>query len=159
MEIVGKHVRQLINLRKFNFIIEFDDYLLIQIEINQILNSFSTSFWRDIKKWYVAITTHNIYTISCFNDQLFISSISPPLSTSPNNRWFYSKVKRIKIDKNISLINLNQFYNLEKLDLAEENILLSIRNINQFSHLRHLIFHQSISNIILGNILTSKSTY
>jgi hypothetical protein len=39
------------------------------------------------------------------------------------------------------------------LNLSEENLLLSINNINQFTHLHHLIFHQSISNTILHNIL------
>jgi hypothetical protein len=120
--------------------------------INKILTSFSTNFWRDIKKWYVAITPYNIYTTSCFNEQLFLPSIFPPVSTSSNNQWFYSKIKKLKIDKNISLINLKHFNNLETLDFIEQNIHLPI---NQFSHIRHLIFHQSISNTILNNIFKS----
>ncbi|CAF5182161.1 unnamed protein product, partial [Rotaria sp. Silwood1] len=123
-----------------------------------ILKSFSTCSWRDIKKWYVVVTTHNVYTISCFDDQLFIvPTTSSPLCTSSDNRWFYSKTKRIKIGKNISSINLNRFYNLERLDLFDENKLLSIYNINQFIHLRHLIIYQTISNKILGNILKHNS--
>jgi hypothetical protein len=141
-------------LRKFNFIIEFDDSPINLNRIdNQILYSFSTPFWQDIKKWYVAITPQHMYTISCFNDQLFHSSTLPPLSTSPDNHWFYVKTKQIKIDKNLSSTNLHRFHNIEKLEILEENIRLSIDSINQFTHLRHLIFHQSISNIILSNIL------
>ncbi|CAF3814433.1 unnamed protein product [Rotaria sordida] len=149
----------IIRLRKFNFIIEFQDPFTDDSQVmNEILKSFSTSFWRDIKKWYVAITTHNVYTISCFNDQLFIiPTTSLPLSTSFDNHWYYSKTKRIKISKNISSINLNQFYNLERLDLFDENKLLLIDNINQFIHLRHLIIHQNISNKILCNILKHNS--
>ncbi len=145
----------IIRLRKFDFIFEFEHPFVDSTrDISQIFNSFSTSFWRDSKKWYVAVTTHNIYTISYFNEQLYIPSTSLLLSTSPSDHWFYSKVKRIKIEKNISSINLNHFYNLETLDLSEESIILSIRNINQFTHLRHLIIHQAVSNAILGNILT-----
>ncbi|CAF3000444.1 unnamed protein product [Rotaria sp. Silwood2] len=149
----------IIHLRKFNFIIEFtDSFMDDNRTANEILKSFSTPFWRDIKKWYVAITTHNVYTISCFDDQLFIvPTTSSPLSTSSDNHWFYSKTKRIKIDKNISSINLNRFYNLERFDVFDENKLLSIDNINQFIHLRHLIIHQAISNTILGNILKHNS--
>jgi hypothetical protein len=145
----------IINLRKFHFIIEFDDAPINPTRItNQIFHSFSTPFWRESKKWYVAITTHHIYTISCFDKQSLIPSITPPLSTSPDNRWFYSKVQQMKIEKNNSPINLNQFHHLERLDLAEESLILSIDNFNQLTHLRHLILHQSISNEILGKILT-----
>ncbi|CAF3422254.1 unnamed protein product [Rotaria sp. Silwood1] len=149
----------IIRLRKFNFIIEFiDPFIDDNRAMHEILESFSTCFWRDIKKWYVVVTTHNVYTISCFDDQLFIvPTTSSPLCTSSDNRWFYSKTKRIKIGKNISSINLNRFYNLERLDLFDENKLLSIYNINQFIHLRHLIIYQTISNKILGNILKHNS--
>jgi hypothetical protein len=145
----------IIRLEKFRFFIEFKHPLADPNRaIQQIFDSFSTSFWCHLKKWYVVVTEYNIYTISCFNDQVFVPSTSPPLSTSPNYHWYYSNCKRIKINKTTSLINLNQFRKLERLDLSEENILSSIRNINQFSRLRHLIIHQTISNIILGNILT-----
>jgi hypothetical protein len=135
-------------LRKFHFFIEFDD---APINLNHIFNSFFTTFWREMKKWYVVITTHHIYTISCFNDQVFYSSTSPLLSTSPDDQWFYSKIKRIKIEKNNSSINLNRFPNLKKLDFSDENIRLPL---NQYSRLRHLIFHQTISPETLNDILT-----
>ena len=142
------------HLRKFNFLFEFKDPLKDEDRtIDLIFNSFSTPFWQKLKKWYVAVTTHNVYTISCFNDQLIMSPTLTIFSTSPDNYWYYSKVKRIKIDDNILPINLNLFYNIEKLDITEENLLLSIDNINRFIHLRHLIFHQSVSNAILGNII------
>jgi hypothetical protein len=144
----------IINLEKFNFIIQFKDpFTSPNQTISQLFDSFCTSFWIDYKKWYIAITTHYVYTISCFDNQLFHSPMSMPLSSAPDNHWFYSKTKGIKIETYPSLIYLNRFNNLEKLDLSEENILLSINNIHQFAHLRHLIFHQSISSRILGSIL------
>jgi hypothetical protein len=138
----------IIHLRKFHFYIEFVN---APIDPNRIFNSFFTPFWREIKQWYVVITTHDIYTISCFNDQLFHAFTSPQLSTSPDDHWFYSKVKRIKIDKDNSSVDLSLFPNLKKLHFSDENIRL---DLNSYSHLRHLIFQQSISPEILHNILT-----
>ncbi|CAF4433231.1 unnamed protein product [Rotaria socialis] len=145
----------IIRLRTFHFIIEFDHHPLIdQSElVDEIFRSFSTPFWLDIKKWYIFITTHGIYTISCYDEQAFILPTFPPLSTSPDYKWFYSKTKRIKLDNNILLKNLNKFYNLERLDLSDEHLLSSIDNINQFIHLRHLVIHKNISNKILGDML------
>ncbi|CAF1934510.1 unnamed protein product [Rotaria magnacalcarata] len=145
----------IIRLRTFHFIIEFDNHPLIdQSElVDEIFRSFSTPFWLDVKKWYIFITTHGIYTTSCYDEQAFILPTFPPLSTSPDCNWFYSKTKRIQLDDNILLKNLNKFYNLEQLDLSDEHLLSSIDNINQFIHLRHLIIHENISNKILGDIL------
>ncbi|CAF3641448.1 unnamed protein product [Adineta steineri] len=143
------------SLKKFDFIFEFELSSANSTQVmDEIFTSFSTPFWRDIKKWYVAITSHNVYTISCFDDQLFVSSTSSPLTTSPDDSWFYSKVKRIEIDKNTSIINLHHFHKLERLDLLEEKLFLSTSHMNKFAFLRHLSFHQCISNTILNEILT-----
>lgn len=141
-------------LNKFNFIIELIEPLMNETEsIDEIFRSFSTPFWLEIKKWYVAVTAYSIYTISCFDEQSFISPNSLPLTTSPNYHWFYSKTKHIKVDNDTSLVHLKDFHHLERLDLSEEQLLLSIPNINQFAHLRRLIIRQNASNSILGDIL------
>lgn len=143
-------------LEKFHFIIEFNNAPInLHRAINQILKSFSTTFWHDLKKWYVAITTHCLYTISSFNEQLFSTTHLPPLSTSPTNFWFYSKIQTFKLNKNLSLNNLQQYSNLKRLIIIDEINLLTINKLQQqqFSQLRHLIFHQPISNQILNNIL------
>ncbi|CAF1607607.1 unnamed protein product [Adineta steineri] len=143
------------SLKKFDFIFEFELSSANSTHVmDQIFTSFSTPFWRDVKKWYVAITSHNVYTISCFDDQLFVSSTSSPLTTSPDDSWFYSKVKRIEIDRNTSIMNLHHFHKLERLDVLEEKLFLSISHMNKFTFLRHLSFHQSISYTILNEILT-----
>ena len=73
----------IINLEKFHFIIQFKyPFAEPNRGIDQIFNSFSTPFWIDIKKWYIAITTHHVYTISCFDYEVFHSPNSIPLSTS-----------------------------------------------------------------------------
>ncbi|UJR32961.1 hypothetical protein I4U23_020424 [Adineta vaga] len=149
----------IISLKNFNFIFEFEHPLLdTSPELHDILQSFSTSFWLDLKKWFVIITNNRVYTITCFDNQLFHSSTHPPLSTSPDDQWFYSKVKRINIDKNTSFNNLHRFHKVEKLDLIEESIFfLSIPNINQFVYLHYLILHQSISSAIISRILRTSS--
>ena len=138
-------------LQKFHFLIEFVD---TPINPNEIFNSFSSPFWREIKKWYVVITTHYICTVSCFTDQLLPSSTSPPLTTSPDHRWFYRQTKQIKVNQNNSRIDLHQFPNLKQLDFSDENIPLSMIG---YSRLRHLIFHQPISSDILNEILKHHS--
>ena len=138
-------------LREFHFLFEFIDPHAISNRLeHEILNSFSSSFWCETKKWYVVITTHYICTISCFNDQLLSSAITLRLSTSPDHRWFYKKIKQMKIDSSNSLADLHQFPNLEQLDFPNANIPVSIL---EHTCLRHLIFHQSIAPAILNEII------
>lgn len=142
-------------LRQFHFLLEFiDPHTNFNRLENEILTSFSNSFWQETKKWYVVITTHYICTVSCFNDQLLPSAVSLRLSTSPDHRWFYKKIKQMKIDSNHSLVDLHQFPNLEQLEFSDGNIPVSIL---EHTHLRHLIFHQPIDPTILNQIIKHHS--
>ena len=138
-------------LQIFHFLFEFTDAPVTSNRLeNEIFTSFSGSFWRETKKWYVVLTTHYICRTSCFNDQLFPSCILPLLSTSPDHRWFYNKMKQVKIIPTNPSVDLHQFPNLVQLNFSDAYIPLSILG---YTRLRHLIFHQSIAVKTLDEIL------
>lgn len=141
----------IIRLRIFYFIFQFTDASATFNRIeNEIFSSFSSSFWRETKKWYVVITPHYICRTSRFHDQLFPFCNSPPLSTSPDHRWFYNKMKQLKIISTNPSVDLQQFPNLVQLDFSDAHVPLSILG---YTRLRHLIFHQPIALETLDEII------
>ncbi|CAF0913349.1 unnamed protein product [Adineta ricciae] len=148
----------IVSLTKFAFSFEFVPSLVDSPErIHDIFVSFCSYFWREFKKWYVIVTVDKIYTITSFDNHEFLECSCPPLSTAPNDQWFYSKVKRIKLDKQIPFNNLNLFSKLEILDVPNESTLSLLLNVNQFAYLRHLILRQSFLNETAQIFLTRNS--
>lgn len=148
-----------IGLRDFQFSFEFtpSSLDLSSETIRKMLDRFSTPFWCRVKKWYVIVTSHKIQTVSFVDYQLWINPSCLPLSTLAHDQWLCTCAKQVEVDRKAPLYTLNQCRSLEQLVLLDDSLLFSFDYLHRFLHLRHLICHRSLSNTVIGKILSHTS--
>ena len=149
----------IMGLRDFQFSLEFthSSQNLSSETIRKMLDRFSTPFWCRQKKWYVIVTSTKIQTISFVDDQLWINPSYLPLSTLAHDDWLFTHTKQVEVDRKTPLHILNKFQSLEQLVLLDDSLLFSFDYLHRFLHLRHLICHRSLSNTVIGKILSHTS--
>ncbi|CAF1227209.1 unnamed protein product [Rotaria sordida] len=159
------------------FYFKFDIYICFNF-IEQILDSFRTSFWLAEKHWFVTYYDDYLFSIPYFAPEQMDSSYQSVIySTAPNNTIFYNHinelaVRKVKIDKHY-FININILKLKYSIPL---NYLLRIVDLNQVKHLSILsleyllkfmsisikllcLYELSVKNDITKHAIKRMSTY
>ncbi|CAF3681201.1 unnamed protein product [Rotaria sp. Silwood1] len=95
------------------FYFKFDIHICINF-IEQILDSFRTSFWLEEKHWFIAYYNDYLFSIPYFAPEQVDSSYQSVIySTAPDNTIFYSHVNEFTVRN----VDLNQVKHLSILSL------------------------------------------
>ncbi|CAF4056139.1 unnamed protein product [Rotaria sordida] len=122
------------SLVTFNF--KFDTHICFKL-IEQILDSFRTSFWLEEKQWFIAYYNDYLFSIPYFAPEQVDSSYQSMIySTASDNTIFYNHVNEFTIRKD--KIDKYYFTNINVLKLKYSislKYLLRIVDLNQVKHL------------------------
>ncbi|CAF1367430.1 unnamed protein product [Rotaria sp. Silwood1] len=118
------------------FYFKFDIHICINF-IEQILDSFRTSFWLEEKHWFIAYYNDYLFSIPYFAPEQVDSSYqSVNYSTAPDNTIFYSHVNEFTVRN--GKISKEYFTNINILKLKYSialKYLLRLVDLNQVKHL------------------------
>ncbi|CAF3949426.1 unnamed protein product [Rotaria sordida] len=131
----GQRWQMLTNsLVTFNF--KFDTHICFKL-IEQILDSFRTSFWLEEKQWFIAYYNDYLFSIPYFAPEQVDSSYQSVIySTASDNTIFYNHVNEFTIRKD--KIDKYYFTNINVLKLKYSislKYVLRIVDLNQVKHL------------------------
>ncbi|CAF4672248.1 unnamed protein product [Rotaria sp. Silwood1] len=118
------------------FYFKFDIHICINF-IEQILDSFRTSFWLEEKHWFIAYYNDYLFSIPYFAPEQVDSSYQSVIySTAPDNTIFYSHVSEFTVRNGKT--SKEYFTNINVLKLKYSiplKYLLRIVDLNQVKHL------------------------
>jgi hypothetical protein len=107
----------------------------------QDLDSFRTSFWLEEKRWFVAYSNTNLYSVPYINETYADVNFQLPLySTVPDKKIFYESIGKLNISERHSDAN-HYFTHVQTLVIRRHIDQSSIEKIVNLSRIQHLILH------------------
>lgn len=95
------------------------------INIQQMLNSFRTSFWLQVKHWYMAYDHESLFSISKFAPKYVLHSYNPRYFTAPNKNFLYNNIIQLNISTHDELAmqkSYGNFNNVQILKFQHRNL-------------------------------------
>jgi hypothetical protein len=83
--------------------------------IEQILDSFCTSFWLQEKRWYVAYDGGFLFSIPKFAPTCIFNTYNPQYFTAPDQTFFYKNITKLDISESGRL----DIHNFERVEMLE----------------------------------------
>ncbi|CAF1517326.1 unnamed protein product [Adineta steineri] len=129
--------------------------ILNTIAIQNILQSYSTSYWLNEKQWFIAIEWNQrlIYSIPRFSCESADSTFRPPFHcTISDNSIFYNHINALALWEETR----NRFVNVKELWLIDDPSRINLENIIDLNQIQRLIFVSSKSELsieILINLI------
>ncbi len=126
----------------FNF-----NFCLKIYEIEEILNSFRTSFWIERKKWFVVATRERLFSVSHFSENIANGYFQLPLHTTiphADKTLLFDKVNYFILNDSF-IFHQNYLRYVKTLEIQKAGLLEYLPTLIDLNHVENLILSSSSS--------------
>ncbi|CAF4116662.1 unnamed protein product, partial [Rotaria sordida] len=154
-------IDKLSHLKTFYFKFQLRSTIILNaIDIQNILHSYSSSYWLNEKHWFIAIEWSQklIYSVPRFSCESADSNFRPPFHcTAFNNSIFYDHINALAVWERTE----HRFLNVKELWLVDDPLTINLEFIIDLNRIERLIFVTSkidfSSNILIDLINKMKN--
>ncbi|CAF1181498.1 unnamed protein product [Rotaria sordida] len=154
-------IEKLSRLKTFYFKFQLKSTIILNaIAIQNILHSYSSSYWLNEKHWFIAIEWNQklIYSVPRFSCESADSNFRPPFHcTTLNKSIFYDHINALAVWEQTEY----QFLNVKELWLIDDPLTINLELIIDLNRIERLIFVSSkidfSSNILIDLINKMKN--
>jgi hypothetical protein len=140
-------------LKQFNFKFQLKSPIILNvIVIQNILRSYSSSYWLNEKKWFIAIEWDQrlIYSVPRFSCESADQNFRPPIyTTSFDDSVYYDHINALAVWEETS----RRFENVKELWLVDISLKMNFEKMVDVNRVERLVFVSSTSDLSIEMLI------